>query len=221
MPRTEADDRPATARTARGRRSSPVAECGTRPYVEERRRRDADDRHRRRRRTVTPQRRTTAATRSTSATCSPASRCSGSTRAGASSSRTPRSTRPSAGAGIAQQLVAGAMADVAAPRRDGHPALPCRVRATCARTRCPGLDIVWPHAPAPRVRAAAMTRLDTDDAVATEALGRVRRPARAAARVARGAARRRPRDGGAPRRFRSATCRSSAPGASSTASGRR
>ena len=54
----------------------------------------------------------------------------------------------------------------------------------------PGLDIDWPDAPAPRVTAARMTRLDTDDAVATEASADVRRPAGAAARGARGAARR-------------------------------
>ena len=72
------------------------------------------------------------------------------------------------GRGIAQQLVAGAMADVASRGETVIPHCPV-VSAYLRKNDVPGLDVDLADAPAPGVTLAAMTRLDTDDAVATEA----------------------------------------------------
>ena len=102
------------------------------------------------------------------------------------------------GRGLAQAVVGEAMADAA---RRGETVVPhCPVVAEYLREHeVPGLTVEWPDARrTPSERRPDMTRLDADDAVATESVRRVRRTAGAAARDARGAARRRPRDGGAP-----------------------
>ena len=215
--RTEADDRP--ARPACARASRRVVEFGPRPYVEEDDEgmpmpaHDEDV-------TVTPQRRggpLRDPRRRRARRASPMFRIDPRGRLDLPAHRgRSRVPRPRASPSSSWR---GAMTDVAPAARPSSRTARSSP-ATSARTRCPVSTSSGPRTRIPS-EATAMTRLDTDDAVATEASAECDGPRALlleSREVPLGGVR---GDGGAPQRSRSATCRWSARGASSTASDRR